>query len=282
MSFSEALGMGEFRPNTKVDFGKIVEVRSTRGAFVAFEGADGVGKSTQVKLAADWVKTRGWEVVTTREPGGTNLGRQLRALLLDSGENADLSRNQDAVPHAGESTPRAAADRPRSEASLDAGEAELHGGQVAPRAEALLFAADRAQHVAELIVPALNAGKVVISDRFMASSVAYQGQGRDLGPKEIRDLSLWATGGLTPNLTVLLDLDPEIAWERQQNDETRVAPDRMEGEGLEFQRKVRAQFRRLAEGNETWLVVDASLPPEEIAAQVRLRLATILPVMKSW
>lgn len=263
MSFSEALGMGEFRPNTKVDFGKIVEVRSTRGAFVAFEGADGVGKSTQVKLAADWVKTRGWEVVTTREPGGTNLGQQLRALLLDTGESAELSRNQDeASPHAGEAAPRR--------------------GQVAPRAEALLFAADRAQHVAELIVPALNAGKVVISDRFMASSVAYQGQGRDLGPKEIRDLSLWATGGLTPNLTVLLDLDPEIAWERQQNDETRVAPDRMEGEGLEFQRKVRAQFRRLAEGNETWLVVDASLPPEEIAAQVRLRLATILPVMKSW
>lgn len=246
MSFSEALGMGEFRPNTKVDFGKIVEVRSTRGAFVAFEGTDGVGKSTQIKLAADWVKTRGWEVVTTREPGGTNLGRQLRELLLEAGETTTC------------------------------------GGQVAPRAEALLFAADRAQHVAELIVPALNAGKIVISDRFMASSVAYQGQGRDLGPKEIRDLSLWATGGLTPNLTVLLDLDPEIAWERQQNDETRVSPDRMEGEGLEFQRKVRARFRRLAEENETWMVVDASLAPEEIAAQVRLRLASVLPVMKSW
>lgn len=262
MSFTEALGMGEFRPNTKVDFGKIVEVRSTRGVFVAFEGTDGVGKSTQVKFAADWIKNRGWEVVTTLEPGGTELGADLREMLL-------------------------------------------HSGRIFPRAEALLFAADRAQHVAELIAPALNAGKVVISDRYLASSVAYQGQGRELGAKEIRDLSLWATGGLAPNLTVLLDLDPEIAWERhrravgtpelpepladsgvtrehQQRDEIRDEPDRMEREGLDFQRKVRAEFLRMAEGNETWLVVDGNLPPAEIAAQVRLRLATILPVMKSW
>lgn len=239
MSFSEALGMGEFRPNPKVDFGKVVEVRSTRGAFVAFEGADGVGKTTQIGLAAEWVKSRGWEVLTTREPGGTELGVSLRKMLLDA-------------------------------------------GSVVPRAEALLFAADRAQHVSGLIAPALNAGKVVITDRFMASSVAYQGQGRELGAKEIRDLSLWATGGLTPNLTVLLDLDPEEALRRQRQDESLGEPDRMEREGLEFQHKVRAEFLRMAQGNETWMVVDASPSPQEIAAQIRLRLATILPVMKSW
>ena len=239
MSLTEALGMGEFRPNPNVDFGKIAEVRATRGAFVAFEGADGVGKSTQIKLAAEWVKAQGWEVVTTREPGGTKLGQSLRELLLEAGE-------------------------------------------VAPRAEALLFAADRAQHVAKLIVPAVNSGKVVITDRFMASSIAYQGQGRDLGAKDIRDLSMWATGGLVPNLTVLLDLDPETALERQQTDETRSEPDRMERAGIDFQRKVRGEFLRIAESKDTWMVVDAGLPVDEIAAQIRLRLATILPVMKSW
>lgn len=271
--------MGEFRPNTKVDFGKIVEVRSTRGVFVAFEGADGVGKSTQVKLAAEWVRRRGWEAITTREPGGTELGQQLRALLLHPTETTPRTEQFTSRDETPADTGKAAF---HPETPMEGGEAASHETRLAPRAEALLFAADRAQHVATLIAPALNAGKVVISDRFLASSVAYQGQGRDLGSKEIRDLSLWATGGLVPNLTVLLDLDPELAWERQNRDETRDAPDRMEREGLDFQRKVRAQFLRLAEGDDTWLVVDASQPPNEIAAQVRLRLATILPVMKSW
>lgn len=239
MSFTEALGMGEFRPRGNVDFGSVVEVRPTQGVFVAFEGGDGVGKSTQIQLAAEWVQTQGWEVITTREPGGTELGESLRELLL-------------------------------------------HAGDVSPRAEALMFAASRAQHVAKLIAPALNAGKVVLSDRYLASSIAYQGQGRELGPKEIRDLSLWATGGLTPNLTVLLDMDPQAAAARQARDASLGEPDRMERSGFDFQLRVREEFLRQSENNDTWLVVDATQPIADIAAQVRLRLAQILPVMRSW
>lgn len=239
MSFTEALGMGEFRPQTNVDFGRVAEVRPAQGLFVAFEGCDGVGKTTQIARASAWVRQQGWEVVETREPGGTDLGMALRQLLLDAGD-------------------------------------------VSARAEALLFAADRAQHVHKLIIPAINAGKVVITDRYLASSIAYQGHGRELGSREIRDLSLWATGGLVPNLTVLLDLDPEVAAARQAADASLGSPDRMERAGLDFQKRVREDFLRMSEGQETWLVVDASLPVEEIAAQVRLRLAQMLPVIKSW
>lgn len=239
MSFTEALGMGEFRPQTNVDFGRVAEVRPAQGLFVAFEGCDGVGKTTQIARASAWVRQQGWEVVETREPGGTDLGVALRQLLLDAGD-------------------------------------------VSARAEALLFAADRAQHVHKLIIPAINAGKVVITDRYLASSIAYQGHGRELGSREIRDLSLWATGGLVPNLTVLLDLDPEVAAARQAADTSLGSPDRMERAGLDFQKRVREDFLRMSEGQETWLVVDASLPVEEIASQIRLRLAQMLPVIKSW
>ena len=239
MSFTEALGMGEFRPQTNVDFGRVVEVRPTQGLFVAFEGCDGVGKTTQIAQAALWVRQQGWDVIETREPGGTDLGVALRQLLLDAGD-------------------------------------------VSARAEALLFAADRAQHVHKLIIPAINDGKVVITDRYLASSIAYQGHGRELGAQEIRDLSMWATGGLVPNLTVLLDLDPEAAAARQAADTSLGSPDRMERAGLDFQKRVREDFLRMSEGQDTWLVVDASLPVEEIATQVRLRLAQMLPVIKSW
>ena len=239
MSFSEALGAGEFRPQSRVDLGQFQEVRAARGLFVAFEGGDGGGKTTQIELAAEWVGKQGWEVVRTREPGGTELGRDLREMLL-------------------------------------------HSGEVSPRAEALLFAADRAQHVQRLIEPALNAGKVVITDRFMASSIAYQGQGRELGTREIRDLSLWATGGLVPNLTVLLDMDPLAAAQRQSGDDNCGDPDRMERAGLDFHRAVRERFLSLADSDDTWMVIDATLPVNEIASQVRLRLAQMLPVIKSW
>lgn len=239
MSFTEALGMGEFRPQTNVDFGRVAEIRPTQGLFVAFEGCDGVGKTTQIARAASWVREQGWEVIETREPGGTDLGVALRQLLLDAGD-------------------------------------------VSARAEALLFAADRAQHVHKLIIPAINDGKVVITDRYLASSIAYQGHGRELGAREIRDLSMWATGGLVPNLTVLLDLDPEVAAARQAADESLGSPDRMERAGLDFQERVREDFLRMSDGQDTWLVIDASLPVEEIATQVRLRLAQLLPVIKSW
>lgn len=236
MSFSQALGAGEFRARSKIDFASVAEIRPTRGVFIAFEGGDGAGKSTQIELAAQWVESQGWQVVTTREPGGTELGQNLRQMLL-------------------------------------------HAGEVSARAEALLFAADRAQHVHSLILPALESGKVVLTDRFLASSVAYQGQGRDLGPREIRDLSLWATGGLVPNLTVLLDLDPQQAASRRADSAPNDGPDRLERAGQAFHQKVRREFLKLAAGDESWLVVDASQTKEKIAAEIRLRLAQLLPVM---
>ncbi|KFI63248.1 dTMP kinase [Bifidobacterium cuniculi] len=187
-----------------------------QGTFISFEGVDGAGKTTQVGLLADWWRARGREVVVTREPGGTALGTRLRALLL--GADAD-------VP-------------------IDA------------RAEALLFAADRAQHAAEVIVPALERGAVVITDRYIDSSLAYQAGGRELTADEIRNLSVWAVQDLWPVRTYLLDLDPRIAAARMDG-----GPDRMEREGLVFQERTRAAFLALAEREPArFLTLDATLP----------------------
>lgn len=203
----------------------------TRGLFISFEGIDGAGKSTQVKLIADYLKSSGRDVLVTREPGGTDLGDSIRDLLL-------------------------------------------HGkGRIDPRAEALLYAADRAQHVALEIEPALAAGRDVITDRYLDSSVAYQGSGRDLGPDQIRALSIFATNSLLPQLTVLLDIEPEIAASRLVSGQL----DRMESEKIEFFTAIRQQFLKLAEAEPNrWLVLDAKLPPEEIAAAVRERVVGLM------
>lgn len=154
-------------------------------------------------------------------------------------------------------------------------QAVLHGEHVDPRTEALLYAADRAHHVASLVRPALAAGAVVLTDRYLDSSVAYQGTGRDLGADEVEQLSLWATQGLLPALTVLLDLDPEIGMSRLS---TRpAAPDRLESAGLEFHRRTRAAFLARAQADPgRWLVLDASRPAEDVAADVRDRVAALL------
>ena len=148
-----------------------------------------------------------------------------------------------------------------------------HRGEVSPRAEALLYAADRAHHIATVVRPALERGEVVIQDRYLDSSVAYQGAGRVLGRDEIRDLSLWATEGLLPELTVLLDLDPATA-------RTRLADkpfDRLEAERDEFHERVRAEYLALAAAEpERFLVLDASLPAEQIAGEVRARVTALL------
>ena len=144
-----------------------------QGIFISFEGVDGAGKTTQVERLRAFCEERGREVVVTREPGGTQLGRAIRRLLLNG-------------------VPDTAAD-------------------IAPQAEALLFAADRAQHVAEVIRPALARGAVVITDRYLDSSLAYQAGGRELTADEIRSLSMWATGGLLPERTYLLDMDPALS-----------------------------------------------------------------------
>lgn len=201
------------------------------GIFVVFEGGDGVGKSTQILAVQQWLDRSEREIVVTREPGGTSLGRSLRELLL-------------------------------------------HGDHVAPRAEALIFAADRAHHVESLVRPALARGAVVLADRYQDSSIAYQGAGRDLDAQEIAALSTWATGGLIPDLTILLDLDPEVGRARRG-----PGGDRLEQEAAQFHERVRAGFLQLAAAEAgRYLVLDAALPTEEVSALIRDRLATMVQV----
>ena len=150
-----------------------------------------------------------------------------------------------------------------------------HRGHIAPRAEALLYAADRAHHIAELVMPALERGEVVIQDRYLDSSVAYQGAGRVLDADEVRGISLWAAGGALPDLTVLLDLEPAAARRRLDGDDKPF--DRLEAEREDFHTRVREAFLALAAAEpERFLVLDASLPPTEIAASVRNRVAAEL------
>ncbi|MFE7106265.1 dTMP kinase [Streptomyces sp. NPDC057575] len=206
------------------------------GFFIALEGGDGAGKSTQVEALADWIRAKGHEVVVTREPGATPVGKRLRSILLDV-SSAGLSN----------------------------------------RAEALLYAADRAEHVDSVVRPALERGAIVISDRYIDSSVAYQGAGRDLSPTEIARISRWATSGLVPHLTVLLDVAPETARERFTE-----APDRLESEPPEFHARVRSGFLTLAAADPTrYLVVDAGQDPESITTVVRHRLDQLLPLSEA-
>ncbi|KZX21335.1 dTMP kinase [Rathayibacter tanaceti] len=146
-----------------------------------------------------------------------------------------------------------------------------HRGDIDPRAEALLYAADRAQHIGTLVRPAIERGEIVVQDRYIDSSVAYQGAGRVLDAAEVRRLSEWATGDLRPDLTVLLDLDPSVARTRLDSSRTRF--DRLESEKAEFHGRVRHAFLALAAADpERFLVVDASRPVAEIAAEVRDRV----------
>jgi dTMP kinase len=200
--------------------------------FISFEGIDGVGKSTQADLLEAHLVGLSREVVRTLEPGGSELGRDIRKLLL-------------------------------------------HSGHVDARAEALLYAADRAHHVATVIRPALAEGKVVITDRYLDSSVAYQGAGRILGATEVRDLSMWAIQGLLPALTVLLDLDAASAVARRAK--TGDAPDRLEREKVEFFEAVRACYLDLSAAEpDRFLVVDARLSVDQIQAQIRARVDELL------
>lgn len=204
------------------------------GLFITLEGGDGVGKTTNANLLEEWLSVeQGQTVVRTREPGGTELGKSIRELLLH--------------------TP----------------------GHVDPKAEALLYAADRAHHVNTVIRPALERGQVVLQDRYIDSSVAYQGAGRVLGADEIRSLSEWAADDLWPDLTILLDLDPIEAERRRQA--VRTGYDRLEAEAADFHRRVREGFLALAEAEpERFLVVDAAQPLDAIAVQIRERVAPLL------
>ena len=195
--------------------------------FITFEGIDGVGKSTQLDLLETYLRSKGHDVMRTLEPGGTELGKEIRHLLLH------------------------------------------RKGDVAPRAEALLYAADRAHHVTTKILPALNSGQVVLSDRYFDSSVAYQGAARELNVDEVRDISLWAVGGLLPDLTILLDLPAELAMTRRSA--TGVEPDRLESERVEFFERARDEYLRRS-SEPRFLVVDASLSVQEIHERVLQRV----------
>jgi dTMP kinase len=203
------------------------------GVFITFEGGDGSGKSSQASLLEEWLASRGHTVLRTREPGGSDLGVELREIILH------------------------------------------RRGYIAPRAEALLYAADRAHHIATVVRPALDRGEIVLQDRYIDSSVAYQGAGRVLDAAEIRTLSQWATEGLAPALTILLDLAPEDARERL--DAARDRYDRLEAEQLDFHHRVRDAYRAIAESDpERFLVLDARRSRDELAAAVRDRVSALL------
>jgi dTMP kinase len=211
-------------------FSGLPGVYSATGVFIALEGGEGAGKSTQSRMLADWLTREGYEVVLTHEPGDTEVGQKLRSIVLDPST-----------------------------------------GSISDRAEALLYAADKAEHVERVVAPALARGAVVVTDRYVDSTLAYQGAGRDLADREVEKVARWATGDLRPHLTVLLDLAPQTGLTRFEE------RDRIEAEGLEFHERVRAAFLRLASlHTEHYLVVDARQPVETIAAAAKARVLPLL------
>ncbi len=203
------------------------------GLFITMEGGDGSGKSTQIELLAKWCRETGRDTVVTREPGGTDVGVELREIILHS------------------------------------------TGFISPRAEALLYAADRAHHIATVVAPALEAGAVVIQDRYLDSSVAYQGAGRVLDPTEIRDLSLWAAEGLLPDVTFVLDLPAEIAKQRQDQSERTF--DRLEAEALDFHERVRAGYLAIAqEFPDRVVVLDAAESIDSVHQLIVQKVSSLL------
>ena len=204
-----------------------------QGVFIAFEGGEGTGKSTQSKLLKKWLEKEGEEVVLSREPGGTDLGQGLRKILL------------------GHET-----------------------GAISPRAEALLYAADRAHHVFATIRPALDRGDVGITDRYFDSSIAYQGAGRVLEPNEVARISRWATESLFPTLTIIIDMPADVGLGRLKS------RDRLEAEPLAFHERVRNEFLQIAAMDpERYLIVDGLQEIDDIHEQIISRVGE-LPALK--
>ncbi len=201
-----------------------------RGLFLALEGGEGAGKSTQARRLADWLRVAGHDVLLTREPGGTPVGGRLRGIVLDPAT-----------------------------------------GDLSPRTEALIYAADKAEHVDAVVVPSLAAGAVVVTDRYVDSTLAYQGAGRRLHVPDLEPVARWATRDLRPHLTILLDVDPRTGTGRFDG------RDRLEAEPLEFHDRVRQGFLTLAAGDPAhYLVLDASGDIDDLAAQIRGRVETLL------
>lgn len=203
-----------------------------KGLFISFEGADGTGKTTQIERIASWLEKQGYEVVCTREPGGTKAAEKIRALVLD---------------------------------------AELAMGH---KTETLLYLAARADHIKQLIEPALKAGKMVLCDRFSDSTFVYQGRGRGMDLKTLKMLDDFATGNLHPDLTILLDGDPEEMAVRRRD---RGISDRFELEGLAFQQKIREAFLELAANEpERIHVINALQPMTAVADEIMDKLQSLL------
>ena len=195
--------------------------------FITLEGPEGAGKTTQARLLAGFLRDCGYDIVTTREPGGTPIGDQIRTVLHDTANTA-----------------------------------------MSPTAEVLLYAASRAQLVAEVIRPALAAGRVVLCDRYADSTMAYQGFGRGLDRKALAALTAIATGGLRPDLTLLFDLDVERGLARRRDEGEEM--NRLDLETVEFHRRVREGYQALAAAEpERWVCIDADRPADEVQADAR-------------
>ncbi|WP_155348424.1 dTMP kinase [Acrocarpospora pleiomorpha] len=208
------------------------EDEQARGMFIAFEGGEGSGKTTQSRLLAIWLRDQGFDVVQTREPGSTKIGMRLRAILLDS----------------------------------------THQG-LSARAETLLYAADRAEHVEKVIRPALYRNSMVVCDRYVDSSLAYQGAGRSLDTEDVAKVNAWATGGLVPDLTVLIDVPPSVGLRRFAS-----PADRIESEPMDFHERVRREFRSLATAEpDRYFVVDGTLAQTEVTRLIQDKVREILP-----
>ena len=199
--------------------------------FITFEGIEGSGKSTALRLLAEHLEKKGHTVLLTREPGGSSLGRRLRAMLLDSRTD-----------------------------------------NLNSRAELFLFLADRAQHVSEIIRPALDEGQIVICDRYVDSTLAYQGNGRGMDSDHLRTICTMATGGLWPHLTLLLDVPTEVglarAGKRNHDEGTVISEGRFESESLSFHERVRQGYLALAADEPERIArIDATVPPDEVLLQ---------------
>ena len=206
-----------------------------RGLFIALEGGDGAGKSTQAARLTSALEAGGHTVLRTREPGGTPVGEKLRSLVLEHGN-----------------------------------------GDIDARTEALIFAASRAAHVSQVIRPAVERGEIVVCDRYIDSSVAYQGAGRGLGTQTVRDLNTWATDGLVPDLTILLDVDPGQGRRRRTAGNT--AEDRLESEPDAFHHSIRSAFLELGGAEpERYLVLNAGLSKQVLAETILARVRELLP-----
>ncbi len=207
-----------------------------RGFFIALEGSEGAGKSTQARLLAESLQSTGQPVLLTREPGGTALGEQVRHVLL---------------------APEACA--------------------ILPETETLLYAAARAQHVREVLLPALASGTVVVCDRYVDSTLAYQGGGRGLPLAMLRRVQEFATGGLTPHLRILLDLPADVGLARRLSGQEAV--NHLDREGVAFHKRVRSTyFELIAADPGSWAVVDADGPPQLVAKRVAEAVAARLPL----